>query len=213
MSDKFGLDEAYAVETPEDNKRLYAAWAATYDEDFLVSTGYIYARGVAAMFAADGSGPVLDIGCGTGAVGIGLSALNIGPVDGVDISAEMVDVARSKRLEDQEVYRDLFVGDLTVGLSIPDGGYAGVVSAGTFTHGHLGPEVLPEVVRVGAPGCRFAIGVNAEHYETRGFESTLEGLVAAERITNLTSDDVAIYENNTTEHGQDRALVVRFVKP
>ena len=33
--DALGLDEAYSVKTPEDNKRLYAKWAATYDSSFV----------------------------------------------------------------------------------------------------------------------------------------------------------------------------------
>ncbi len=37
MSDDkaLGLDEAYSVKTPEDNRRLYAKWAATYESSFV----------------------------------------------------------------------------------------------------------------------------------------------------------------------------------
>ena len=33
--DALGLDEAYSVKTPEDNRRLYAKWAATYESSFV----------------------------------------------------------------------------------------------------------------------------------------------------------------------------------
>ena len=211
--DDFGLDDAYAVETPDDNRRLYAQWASTYDSGFLETQGYVYDRNVAGAFVGDGgTGPVLDLGCGTGAVGIALAALGIDTIDGLDISPEMLEQAATKRVADRAVYRTLVTGDLLAGIEIDDGAYAGVVSAGTFTHGHVGPEALGEVVRVGAPGCRFALGINAEHYEQRGFADVLRGFEADGVIGELGHRDVAIYENNDTEHGSDLARVVTFVK-
>ena len=32
-----GLDAAYAVQTPDDNRRLYARWASTYETDFVAA--------------------------------------------------------------------------------------------------------------------------------------------------------------------------------
>ena len=46
-----GLDEAYAISTPEDSRRLYARWAATYDADFVERERYVYPRTVAALVA------------------------------------------------------------------------------------------------------------------------------------------------------------------
>ena len=42
MSDEqpLGLDEAYSVKTPEDNRRLYAKWAATYESSFVDAKQY-----------------------------------------------------------------------------------------------------------------------------------------------------------------------------
>ena len=42
--DALGLDEAYSVKTPEDNKRLYAKWAATYDSSFVDAKQYAIPR-------------------------------------------------------------------------------------------------------------------------------------------------------------------------
>ena len=47
----------------------------------------------------------------------------------------MLDVAQTKG-----IYRALFAGDLTARLPVDDGTYAGIVSSGTFTNGHVGPE-------------------------------------------------------------------------
>ncbi|MEM7287802.1 MAG: class I SAM-dependent methyltransferase [Actinomycetota bacterium] len=211
--DDFGLDDAYAVETPDDNRRLYAQWASTYDSGFLETQGYVYDRSVATAFVdAGGRGPVLDLGCGTGAVGIALAMLGVDTIDGLDISPEMLEQAATKQVEDRPVYRRLVTGDLLAGIEIPDGAYAGVVSAGTFTHGHVGSEALGEVIRVGAPGCSFAIGINSAHYELRGFADALRGFEADGAITDLGHQDLPIYENNDSEHGSDLARVVRFVK-
>ena len=41
MSDEvLGLDEAYSVKTPDDNRRLYAKWAATYESSFVDAKQY-----------------------------------------------------------------------------------------------------------------------------------------------------------------------------
>lgn len=211
--DDFGLDDAYALETPDDARRLYAAWAETYDSQFLEREGYVYDRNVATVFVeAGGRGPVLDLGCGTGAVGIALAFLGIETIDGLDISPEMLEQAATKRVGDRSVYRLLATGDILAGMDLADDAYAGVVSAGTFTHGHVGPEALHEVVRVGAAGCRFAIGVNAEHYREQGFDEVLGRLVDAGTIEQLDHVDVAIYQDNTSEHGSAVARVIQFVK-
>ena len=72
---KLGLADAYAVRTPDDNRALYRDWAATYESDFAEARGYVYHLEVARLFAAAVppiDGPVLDVGCGTGIVGIAL---------------------------------------------------------------------------------------------------------------------------------------------
>ena len=208
------LDAAYSIETPDDSRQLYAKWAATYDEDFVEAKAYVYPENVAAVFVESGGaagGSVLDVGCGTGVVGVALADLGEATIDGVDISAEMLDVARTKRSAyDKPAYRDLLVADLTGPLTFGDDSYNGVVSAGTFTHGHLGPEPLLELVRIAAPSAVFAIGVNAEHYVSHGFESLLGRLVDAGDITVPEIVDVAIYENMDGPHAGDRANVVLF---
>ena len=50
------------------------------------------------------------------------------------------------------IYRNTFTADIFDGLPIADDTYDGFTCAGTFTLGHLGPEPLPELLRVAAPG-------------------------------------------------------------
>lgn len=191
-----GLDAAYAVETPEDNRRLYRTWAETYESDFMASTNYIYHEHVARIFI-DGFGdlgaPILDVGCGTGVVGEELRSLGVGVVDGIDISPEMLAVARSKSADGVAVYRDLIEADLTGKISIADGTYAGVISAGAFTHGHLGPGSLDELIRAACPGARFTLGINAAHFEQDGFAARFDRHSGDGQIIDYHTEDAIIY--------------------
>ncbi len=182
---KISLTDAYAVETPDDSIQLYKEWAETYDDDFIVATGYVGYLKAAQFYLLQENrpqGPVLDVGCGTGAVGIALRNGGVAVVDGIDISQAMLDQARQKiAADDAAVYRQLIQADLTGTIAIESNTYAGIVSAGTFTHGHLGPESLDELWRVAAPGAVCAIGINAAHFDSQGF---------AEKISNDVSNNV-----------------------
>lgn len=202
------------LETPSDSQRLYAKWAESYDEDFLAPMGYVYHEHVVSAFIdAGGSagGAVLDVGCGTGIVGVALGDVGESVVDGVDISPEMIEVARTKEtVFGQPAYRNFYVADLTLPLEIPDDSYNGIVSVGTFTHGHLPPDPLRELVRIAAPSAVCAIGINAEHYVEMGFDRVFGELSTAGRITSPMLIDVAIYESADDAHAGDRANVAMF---
>jgi len=204
---KQNLDRAYGLGTAEDTKALYADWADTYDTEFVAAIGYIlHEQVVAGFLKAGGAVPVLDIGAGTGACGEVFARANVGPVDGTDISAEMLQVAAKK-----ESYRALFDGDILAGLDAPDGTYAGVVSAGTFTLGHVGPDGLDEVVRLLAPGGLAVIAVRDVHFEAAGFEAKLEQLSA--HLSRRAQVDVRIYSDAAPDdHRDDRAILLHLWK-
>lgn len=154
------LDNAYALNTVDDAKRLYDDWAETYDSGFVRDMDFIAPRHVAEAFvAAGGVGPVLDFGAGTGIVGEILARLGVAPIDGADLSREMLAVARRKG-----VYRDLVAGNVLDGYRLAGAPYAGVISCGTFTHGHVGPEAVPILLDLAAPGALFALTVKCEHF-------------------------------------------------
>lgn len=208
MSEKDpSLNAAYDLQSPDDNRRLYADWAETYDSGFAVDHDYRLHLNTARAFRdAGGQGPVLDVGAGTGLAGAVLSDLGMAPIDATDISGEMLDVAERK-----DVYRDLFVADLLEGLPVPRDSYAGIVSSGTFTHGHLGPDALDELLRVARTGAQFAISINAEHFTAKGFAAKLDAL--GDSITNLALPETRIYGPNATdEHKDDMAFVALFQK-
>tara|TARA_B100000575_G_C22705055_1_gene425801 strand:- start:65 stop:589 length:525 start_codon:yes stop_codon:yes gene_type:complete len=86
-----------------------------------------------ARYLSDLHAPLLDAGVGTGLVGDLLSLLGYQKLTGVDISNNMLDVARRKG-----IYCELKNADLLGNVGLPFGHYAGVVAAGVFTTGHLG---------------------------------------------------------------------------
>ena len=135
----------------------------------------------------------LDVGAGTGKVAEYLS----GVVDGIDISKEMLEKAAAKGL-----YRRRIVADLTKPLDdLPDNSYANIVSAGTFTHGHCGPEVLPELLRVAQAGALFVLGINTGCFDKLGFGSAFAEHVAARRITPVRFRHVPIYDGTGRDTG------------
>jgi len=207
MSEKPDVDAAYALGGTGEVRALYRDWAATYDADFVRAMGYVYPREVARVFAdrrGAGDTPVLDIGCGSGAVA---EAVGAAEMDGLDLSPDMLAVAAAKGL-----YRQVIEGDLLGRLPIDDGTYGALLSAGTFTHGHVGPEALGEVLRVARPGALLCLGINRAHFEAHGFGAAFARLAGAGRITAPDHVDCPIYEEGAHDHGSVRALVAVFRK-
>ena len=207
------LKAAYAVKSPDDNRELYAKWAATY-EQFLDDNRYIYARQVAEIFAERSParpGAVLDAGCGTGRVGLELSRLGVSPVDGIDISPEMLDKARTMSGPDgAPSYRRLMEADLTGAIDLTTGSYSGVVSSGAFTHGHLGPDTISELVRVVRPGSVGVIGVNASIFESNGFKDRFGRYSADGVIGDLEVMLRQVYEDADGSNANHMAYIVAF---
>jgi SAM-dependent methyltransferase len=203
------LEGAYAIETPKDNLTYYEGFADHYDAEFATRLGYIYPAIIAEFYhnhATPKDRPIADIGCGTGLVA---EALNLQQeiLHGFDISPDMLEKSRNKVL-----YADLHEVDLTQALSPPRTPFGAVISAGTFTHGHLGPEPLENLLSLATPNALFCIGVNAHHYAAKGFEPCLAKLVSEGKITQPLLENVSIFSNPNSPHGKDRAQVLLYRK-
>jgi len=203
------LENAYSLSSAADNSKYYNAFASTYDRDFADGLGYVIPRAIADVFHAvvrESDYPVADIGCGTGLVASELAIANT-KIDGFDISQEMLELAAGKNL-----YRSLYEIDLSSDISSLPKNYGAVVSAGTFTHGHLGPEVLVELLNIGVHNALFVVGINAKHYEEMSFSNVMEDLSKRKIIDSLTLKDSPIYSNENHAHGSDKAHIVTFRK-
>ncbi|WP_109465491.1 class I SAM-dependent DNA methyltransferase [Albibacillus kandeliae] len=208
MSTKPDLSAAYSLKTAEDSVRLYADWAESYEDDFVAAEDYRMHQHAAAAFAqAGGEGPVLDVGAGTGVCGAALAALGIGPIDATDISSAMLAQAIKKG-----VYRRAIEADINKPLPATDTPYAGMVSSGTFTTGHVGPDAIDTLLDACRPGALLSLGVNARHFASAGFEAKFQALMQG-KITDLTLTEVNIYgPRNTSDHRDDKALIALFRK-
>jgi len=210
MTDKPALDAAYALQSPEDNRRLYAEWAESYDQDFADNMGYALPIFVADAFVQSWGrehlGQILDVGAGTGLVGKRLAYHSVHSVDGLDISAEMLAVAFAKGC-----YKKMIEGNLLERLPIESAKYDGIISAGTFTHGHVGPAALDELLRIAKPGALFCLSINFEHFETAGFNQKL--IEINNDIDNLSLQTVPIYMRGSVgKHANDLGVIVLFHK-
>ncbi|MSO43597.1 MAG: class I SAM-dependent methyltransferase [Candidatus Planktophila sp.] len=217
MSDEvLGLDEAYSVKTPDDNRRLYAKWAATYESSFVDAKQYRYPKAIAEVFN-DVVGPVrrvLDIGTGTGLTGMYVTRLRPAVlIDGMDISPEMLAQAKLKTREDGSVvYRELYVRDLTRAVPNENAPYEALISSGTFTHGHLGPECLRNLLPLLAHDGWLVVGVNNEHFEAKAFAGELDSLVALGAIESPEILRVDVYEPGSVHYGdQARVIITRAI--
>jgi len=203
------LEQAYQLETPTDNVSYYNKLAESYDKDFADGLGYALPQIVAGRYQAlctDDDIPVADIGCGTGLIGIALNDKAI-EIDGMDISPAMLKLASKT-----DFYRSVYEVDLSVRQSRFDANYAAVLSSGTFTHGHLGPDAFIRLLEMGCTNALFVIAINEKHFEDLGFDHALGELVNSNRIHAVERKQVSIYHQSDHAHGGDMALILSFRK-
>ena len=150
---------------------IYQKWAALYDKDNDDELGTVSQPNSVQTFqryVKDKSKYIIDVGCGTGLVGLQLKKLGYKNFDGVDISQEMIDIAIDRG------YASLFLGNLNETLPIKSNQYEAAICVGVFTHGHVGPSRLEELTRIVKPGGILCFTVNEDVYESYGFDDEIK---------------------------------------
>lgn len=196
------LGASYEAKSPEEVARVYDGWAATYDAE-MASAGYRHPSICLALFArhvAAGSAPLLDAGAGTGLVGEWLGIIGFPEVEALDISEGMLRVAASKN-----IYSRLHQGALGQPVPFEDDHFAGIVSAGVFTTGHVGPEGLDELVRICRPGGAIVLTVKTTVWQ-QGFEDKVNSLAGAGLV--LVADKAGPYVSMPGESGTVPSLAL-----
>jgi predicted TPR repeat methyltransferase len=165
----------YEATTPDELRRRYDVWAANYDTDL---SGMAWAAPQAgaercAAFAPAG-GEILDAGCGTGLVGVSLNRLGVQRIVGFDLSDAMLAQASATG-----VYTQLYQGSLLEPLPFTAGRFAGAVSVGVFTHGHVGPAAFEGLARVVAPGGHVSLTFRDDALDELGYRAEIDRLEAA----------------------------------
>jgi len=114
---------------------------------------------------------VLDAGCGTGLAGAELASRGFMLIDGIDVSPDMLKVARGKN-----VYRRLAEADMTAPLTLQDDAYDAAVCVGVFTNGHVGPDAIDELARVVRPGGTIVATVHENVWSRDGYPDHLDAM-------------------------------------
>jgi len=166
--------------------QYYRDWADAYDAD-VQDEGYVAPNflvdclqqvagrnGVAVDLARPGV-EVMDVGCGTGLVGAVLKERGLQPIDGFDLSTEMVDRAR-----DLGVYRDLWGDQPLEGAAAAVGGrrWDVTLACGVFTLGHVPPSELSEMFRLTKPGGLAVVTTRRSYADATDFVDEVERVQA-----------------------------------
>jgi len=215
--------EQPAAAPPEMVERLYAGMAGTFDEHLVDRLGYripaqlVAAQGewLAATARQLGRKPdVLDLGCGTGLLGIEIRPL-AGSLIGVDLSASMLDRARQRG-----VYDELHQAELVVALDATPRRFEFIAATDVLIYlGDLG-RVFDAVARHLAPMGRFAFSVESPQGMQGTFQLQPSGRFAHSlaylRETAAAAGLVALDETPTTirlENGQPIAGYLIIATP
>ncbi|WP_299591793.1 methyltransferase domain-containing protein [uncultured Tateyamaria sp.] len=164
------LDRAYQARDATSTRALYDNWAASYEAE-VAENGYATPGRCAdalKKYVSDVSAPILDFGCGTGLSGLALKLAGFQAIDGVDLSAEMLEGARAKG-----VYRHLDQIEADSGL--PRNGYAAMAAIGVIGAGAAPIDVLHTLMRALPKGGKLVFSFNDHALE----DPANEGGIAA----------------------------------
>ena len=220
-------DEAYTLDNPEKHKAYYDAWAKTYNDDFLKAEGYAAPYHVAEKFqliATKKDTPVADIGCGTGAVGKSLAeirahlGIDLGStvtLHGFDISSGMLGMAHQTGHYEALHQADFTLPQPDLKNTPPNNNYGAIVSSGTFTLGHLGPDDLWRALSLGRDHALGLISINAAHFEAKGFMTAFQDWQSSGLITSPIFHKIGLYFDRdaaTTENLDGILAEFRVIK-
>ncbi len=199
------LGAVYDAGGGDEVARLYDRWAETYDAE-MATAGYRHPSiclGLLTRYLPKGAAPLLDAGAGTGLIGEWLGILGYPDVEGLDISAGMLAVAAKKN-----VYSALHKLALGSDLPFADDHFAGVISAGVFTTGHVGAEGLDELVRICRPGGVVVLTVKNALWESE-FEARVLQLEGAGKVERLEETGPYVSMPGEAATSPSRGLVLR----
>jgi len=169
----YDTNTATNAKSSQEIVEIYAGWAEDYERRIL-SNGYTtpaVAAGLVGRYVVPEEGPIFDAGAGSGLMGVVLAPLGYKDLVGIDVSPDMLELARSK-----DVYKDLREMELGRRLDFSDDTFAAVVSTGVFAAGHAPPESFEELIRVTKSGGHMIFSVRTDVYVEGGFRDKQEAL-------------------------------------
>ena len=167
------LDKIYSADSA-DLRPFYAQWAPSYDQE-VGENGYVTPLRIAEALARhvkDLSIPILDYGCGTGVSGQAFQEVGFLTIDGVDISAEMLEVAAQKK-----IYRHLEVFAPETGPNVKLGAYQIIAAVGVIGAGAAPLAVLDKMMALLAPKGLLVFSFNDHTLEDPAYDGLVEDYV------------------------------------
>ena len=173
---------------------VYRDWAKKYDYDndhVLGTVSQPKSVNLLSTRLKDKTAKIIDVGCGTGLVGEKLKAKDFIYFDGLDISKDMLSIAKSRG------YRNLFLGSLNKQLPVLDDAYDAAMCIGVFTHGHVSSDRFNELCRIVKPGGYVCFTINEGVFEEDGFKDMIAEfqLNKVWEVISLYKDDYMTLEN------------------
>ena len=173
---------------------VYRDWAKKYDYDndhVLGTVSQPKSVNLLSTRLKDKTAKIIDVGCGTGLVGEKLKAKDFINFDGIDISKDMLSIAKSRG------YRNLFLGSLNKQLPVLDDAYDAAMCIGVFTHGHVSSDGFNELCRIVKPGGYVCFTINEGVFEEYGFKEMIAELQLNKvwEVISLYKDDYMTLEN------------------
>lgn len=168
------LKRVSTLQSGDSSETIYDDWSENYDKDLTDEWGYIAPQlSVSALveICSDRSSTIIDLGCGTGLVGVQLQKAGYMTFDGTDISQGMLDQAMEKG-----IYRNLVKSDLTQQMPFPSDAYDAALCIGSMGAGHVDASHIPEMLKVIKPGGVLIIHTNETYYKKGSFGETFRSL-------------------------------------
>jgi len=166
----------------------YGEWVETYEQSVQDAMDIELLGGLRQVPWADVR-EAADLGCGTGRTGAWLRSRGVPAIDGVDLTPQMLDRARSKN-----VYRRLVEAPVT-STGLPSGPYDLVITSLVDEHLAELPPLYREAHRLAAPGASLVlVGYHPQFIMAAGMPTHFHGRsgepVAIETHLHLLSDHV-----------------------
>ena len=157
--------KTYTCEKEEEIRAVYDEWAPSYD-DQMCKLGWNAPNQIAELLARAfasherPSARILDVGAGTGLVGLALAHIGFRSLDAFDISSEMLKQAKARA-----VYANTILGNAENLTEYIDQKYDAVVCVGALNFGHILPNTLIELIHATKQNGHICFSTREDYYQ------------------------------------------------
>lgn len=151
-----------------DSQTLYDQWAGNYNTELINEYGYLapfITVDKLKNFHLDKNIEIVDVGCGTGLVGVELDKLGYSNIDGYDISQEMLKASKKTK-----IYKNLKQVDLNLDSFSPRKTYDLLICVGSFGYGALGFNAFINLLKLVKSKGLLMILMNSEPFISENYQ-------------------------------------------